>query len=78
MLLRWGFRKIFSSTYIALKFAEVFGPQETIDEQFAGFVQELIEDAIKKGATLLTGIKRERNLIYPTLLDHVTEDMAVA
>jgi glyceraldehyde-3-phosphate dehydrogenase (NADP+) len=49
-----------------------------IDEQSADFVQGLIEDAIKKGATLLTGNKRERNLIYPTLLDHVTEDMAVA
>lgn len=49
-----------------------------IDEQSADFVQGLIEDAIEKGATLLTGNKRERNLIYPTLLDHVTEDMAVA
>ncbi|MEY2196542.1 NADP-dependent glyceraldehyde-3-phosphate dehydrogenase [Neobacillus sp. BF23-41] len=49
-----------------------------IDEQSADFVQGLIEDAIEKGATLVTGNKRERNLIYPTLLDHVTEDMAVA
>ncbi|MBM7656114.1 NADP-dependent glyceraldehyde-3-phosphate dehydrogenase [Neobacillus cucumis] len=49
-----------------------------IDEQSADFVQGLIEDAIEKGATLLAGNKRERNLIYPTLLDHVTEDMAVA
>ncbi|MED4229001.1 NADP-dependent glyceraldehyde-3-phosphate dehydrogenase [Neobacillus cucumis] len=49
-----------------------------IDEQSADFVQGLIEDAIEKGATVLAGNKRERNLIYPTLLDHVTEDMAVA
>lgn len=49
-----------------------------IDEQSADFVQGLIEDAIEKGATLVSGNKRERNLIYPTLLDHVTEDMAVA
>ncbi|MGF6950077.1 glyceraldehyde-3-phosphate dehydrogenase (NADP+) [Neobacillus sp. B4I6] len=49
-----------------------------IDDQSADFVQGLIEDAIEKGATLVTGNKRERNLIYPTLLDHVTEDMAVA
>jgi glyceraldehyde-3-phosphate dehydrogenase (NADP+) len=49
-----------------------------IDEKSADFVQGLIEDALEKGATLLTGNKRERNLIYPTLLDHVTEDMAVA
>jgi glyceraldehyde-3-phosphate dehydrogenase (NADP+) len=49
-----------------------------IDKQSADFVQGLIEDAIEKGATLVTGNKRERNLIYPTLLDHVTENMAVA
>ncbi|QIZ08631.1 NADP-dependent glyceraldehyde-3-phosphate dehydrogenase [Priestia megaterium] len=49
-----------------------------IDDQSADFVQGLIEDAIEKGATLVTGNKRERNLIYPTLLDHVTEGMAVA
>ncbi|MCM3729197.1 NADP-dependent glyceraldehyde-3-phosphate dehydrogenase [Neobacillus cucumis] len=49
-----------------------------IDDQSADFVQGLIEDALKKGATLVVGNKRERNLIYPTLLDHVTEDMNVA
>ncbi|MFP5109281.1 NADP-dependent glyceraldehyde-3-phosphate dehydrogenase [Neobacillus sp. C211] len=49
-----------------------------IDDQSADFVQGLIEDAIEKGATLVTGNKRERNLIYPTLLDYVTEGMAVA
>ncbi|WP_028401539.1 NADP-dependent glyceraldehyde-3-phosphate dehydrogenase [Ectobacillus panaciterrae] len=49
-----------------------------IDDQSANFVQGLIDDAIKKGATLVTGNKRERNLVYPTLLDHVTEDMRVA
>ncbi|MBT2729573.1 NADP-dependent glyceraldehyde-3-phosphate dehydrogenase [Bacillus sp. ISL-75] len=49
-----------------------------IDDQSADFVQGLIEDALEKGATLVVGNKRERNLIYPTLLDHVTEDMKVA
>lgn len=44
----------------------------------ADYVQELIDDALEKGATLLTGNRREGNLLYPTLLDHVTEDMRVA
>jgi len=49
-----------------------------IDDQSADFVQGLIDDALRKGATLVIGNKRKRNLIYPTLLDHVTEDMHVA
>ncbi len=49
-----------------------------IDEGSADYVQGLIDDAITKGAVLLSGNKREGNLIYPTLLDHVTPDMKVA
>lgn len=49
-----------------------------IEHQAADFVQGLIEDALGKGATLVTGNKRNKNLIYPTLLDHVTMDMDVA
>ncbi|MDC2866637.1 MULTISPECIES: NADP-dependent glyceraldehyde-3-phosphate dehydrogenase [unclassified Bacillus (in: firmicutes)] len=49
-----------------------------IDDKSADFVQSLVDDAIQKGATVIIGNKRERNLIYPTLLDHVTEDMKVA
>ncbi|WP_020061034.1 NADP-dependent glyceraldehyde-3-phosphate dehydrogenase [Bacillus sp. 123MFChir2] len=49
-----------------------------IDDKSADFVQNLVDDAIQKGATVVIGNKRERNLIYPTLLDHVTEDMKVA
>ncbi|MFC3883519.1 NADP-dependent glyceraldehyde-3-phosphate dehydrogenase [Bacillus songklensis] len=49
-----------------------------IDEQSADFVQILIADAIGKGAAVITGNKREHNLIYPTLLDYVTEEMRVA
>lgn len=49
-----------------------------IDDKSADFVQSLVDDAVQKGATVVTGNKRERNLIYPTLLDHVTEDMKVA
>lgn len=49
-----------------------------IDKASADFVEGLIDDAIQKGATVVTGNKRERNLIYPTLLDHVTGNMDVA
>ncbi len=49
-----------------------------ISNEAADFVQELIGDAIQKGAKLLMGNKREKNLVYPTLLDRVTVDMKVA
>lgn len=49
-----------------------------IDKKSADFVQGLIDDALDKKATLITGNKREGNLIYPTLLDHVTADMRLA
>ncbi|MFJ7936255.1 NADP-dependent glyceraldehyde-3-phosphate dehydrogenase [Sporosarcina sp. NPDC096371] len=49
-----------------------------IDEQAADFVQGLIDDAIDKGAVVVTGNKRDRNLLHPTLLDHVKEDMRLA
>ncbi|MFX3616990.1 MAG: NADP-dependent glyceraldehyde-3-phosphate dehydrogenase [Sporolactobacillus sp.] len=49
-----------------------------IDDKSADFVQSLIDDALAKKATLVVGNERKENLIYPTLLDHVTEDMDVA
>ena len=49
-----------------------------INHSSADFVQELINEAISKGATLILGNKREGNLIYPTLLDNVTIDMRLA
>lgn len=49
-----------------------------IDDKSADFVQSLIDDAIEKGAKLLVGNRREKNLIYPTLFDHVTTDMKLA
>ncbi|MDF2878547.1 MAG: aldehyde dehydrogenase [Clostridia bacterium] len=49
-----------------------------ISDKAADFVCELIEDALEKGAKLLVGNKREKNLVYPTLIDHVTEDMRLA
>lgn len=49
-----------------------------IDEKSADFVEELIDDSIRKGGELVVGGSREGNLIYPTLIDNVTEDMRLA
>ena len=49
-----------------------------ISKEAADFVQELIDDAVQKGAKLLTGNKREKNIIFPTLFDRVTVDMRIA
>lgn len=49
-----------------------------INKEAADYVEELIQDALDKGAQLLCGNQRKDNLIYPTLLDKVREDMRVA
>ena len=49
-----------------------------ISSSAADLVQELINDAINKGAKLVLGNKREGNLVYPTLFDNVTADMRIA
>ena len=49
-----------------------------INEKSADFVESLVHNAIAQGAQLVTGDKREGNLIYPTLLDRVTTDMEIA
>lgn len=49
-----------------------------IDKKSADFAQELIDDAIAKGAKLVIGNKREGNLLYPTLFDYVTQEMELA
>lgn len=49
-----------------------------IDHETADYVQGLIDDAILQGATLLVGNRREQNLLYPTLFDHVTDSMRLA
>ena len=49
-----------------------------IDTKSADFVMELIEDATKKGATLIAGGNRVGNTVYPTLFDNVTLDMRLA
>lgn len=49
-----------------------------ISNKSADYVQELINDALDKGAKLVVGNKREGNLVYPTLFDRVTTDMRIA
>ncbi|QVJ95108.1 NADP-dependent glyceraldehyde-3-phosphate dehydrogenase [Mycoplasma mycoides] len=49
-----------------------------IDQKTADFVYGLIDDAKNKGAKIIIGDKQEKNLIYPTLVDHVTSDMRLA
>lgn len=49
-----------------------------ISTESADFVWSLLQDAIQKGAVLVTGGKREGNLISPTLLKNVTSDMQIA
>ncbi|TXT60633.1 MAG: NADP-dependent glyceraldehyde-3-phosphate dehydrogenase [Promethearchaeota archaeon] len=49
-----------------------------ISTKQADYIQELINDAIDKGATVKCGNKREGNIIWPTVLDNVTEDMRIA
>lgn len=67
-----------------LKNVTIGSPEENkmivplIDQKSADFVQCLIDDALEKNATLITGNQREGNLIYPTLLDHVTPNMRLA
>lgn len=38
----------------------------------------LIDDALEKGATLITGNKVDGQILYPTLLDNVNQDMDIA
>lgn len=49
-----------------------------IDMRAADYVMGLIDDAIKKGAKVVVGYKREGTTLYPTLLDNVTTDMRIA
>ncbi len=48
-----------------------------IDKKSADFVSSLIEDAKNLNATIHTGDKRKDNLIYPTLISGVNEQMAI-
>ena len=43
-----------------------------ISKSSADFIEGLVKDAEAKGAKLLQKYRREGNLIWPVLLDHVT------
>lgn len=49
-----------------------------INQEAADYAQALIDDALAKGAKLLLGNRREGNLLWPTVIDHVTTDMRLA
>ncbi len=49
-----------------------------IDEKSSNFVMDLIKDALDKKAKLIIGNKRKKNLIWPTIIDNVKEDMKLA
>jgi glyceraldehyde-3-phosphate dehydrogenase (NADP+) len=49
-----------------------------VSESSANFIQGLVEDAKEKGATFHQEWKREGNLIWPLLIDHVRPDMRIA
>src|SRR5439155_3530104 len=49
-----------------------------IDHASADYVQGLIDDAVTRGAEILAGNRREANLLWPTVLDRVSEEMRVA
>ncbi|KAI5066213.1 hypothetical protein GOP47_0018837 [Adiantum capillus-veneris] len=49
-----------------------------VSESSAKFIEGLVMDAKEKGATFCQEYKREGNLIWPLLLDHVRPDMRIA
>ena len=49
-----------------------------VSKRSADFVQGLVEDAVAKGASLRQPWRREDNLVWPVLVDHVTSDMRLA
>lgn len=48
-----------------------------ISKKSADYVEELINDAKEKGATVLCGGGRKENLVEPTILTDVTKDMRI-
>lgn len=48
-----------------------------VTESSANFIEGLVMDAKKKGATLCQDYRREGNLIWPLLLDNVRSDMRI-
>ncbi|RNA70519.1 NADP-dependent glyceraldehyde-3-phosphate dehydrogenase [Alteribacter keqinensis] len=60
------------------KASEGAGVVPMINDKSADYVEALIEDAKEKGAKVVTTGERQDNLLHPTLLDNVTENMRVA
>lgn len=48
-----------------------------INRKSADYIESLVRDAEAKGATLTTPYRREGNLIWPLLIDNVTEEMKI-
>lgn len=71
-------KKELDKVKVGMPFDEGVTVTPLIDDKSANFVQGLIDEAIEKGAKLISGNKREKNLIYPTLFDYVTTDMRIA
>lgn len=49
-----------------------------VSAKSADFIQGLVEDATAKGAELKQAWRREDNLVWPTLVDKVSQDMRLA
>lgn len=49
-----------------------------VSARSADYIQSLVEDAVAKGAAPLHPWRREGNLVWPMLIDRVTEDMRLA
>jgi glyceraldehyde-3-phosphate dehydrogenase (NADP+) len=49
-----------------------------VTESSANYIEGLVMDAKKKGATFCQKYRREGNLIWPLLLDNVRPDMRIA
>lgn len=49
-----------------------------VTESSANFIEGLVMDAKKKGATFCQDYKRKDNLIWPLLIDNVKPDMRIA
>ncbi len=48
-----------------------------INEEAAQRAQEWVESAVKEGASLLAGGKRDKNMFPPTILSKVTDEMSI-
>lgn len=71
-------KKELEKVKVGMPFDEGVTVTPLIDDKSADFVQGLIDEALEKGAKLISGNRREKNLIYPTLFDNVTTDMRIA